>query len=144
KVSILALTLLLLLPDARGQTRMEEMEGNRIAFGNEKISFVFEKSTGQLKELQNKVTGGNYLKNPSGANLFRLFIDPEKEPPLSAEVYTYSQAGSTADPVSGSLKEYLFYPQLDGGELALRYSAPGGALEILLSLRLEHDADYAD
>ena len=68
-----------------------------IGIENSKIALVFDKNTGALTQLTNKITGDNYLKNPKGGNIFRLFVNTTSMPALSACPHNDNYGGSMID-----------------------------------------------
>lgn len=74
-----------------------EKEQKIIQLGNSQLALAFDPATGALTQLINKKTGDNYIKNPSGGNLFRLYLNAGKMPDLSAGPHNGSNGGVLVD-----------------------------------------------
>jgi hypothetical protein len=110
---------------------------NRVGLENELLSVRFDKNTGQLNSLINKLTNDNYLKNSVGGNIFRLYVNTQEEPALTAGAHNSNYGGIIIEPSSCKLTDYTFAESRDSKSLILTYHHQEIPLEILVKLTLE-------
>ncbi|CAL1519681.1 DUF6259 domain-containing protein [Chitinophaga sp. MM2321] len=115
----------------------------KISLENKKVALVFDKKTGMLSSLVNKITGDNYLKTPSGGNLFRLFVNTTSMPALSAGAHNDNYGGSMIDPSTCVLKDFSFAAKAGARELTLKMTT-AKSLTVLLTITLPDTASFFD
>lgn len=114
---------------------------------NKNITLGFDKKSGRLTHLINKMTGDNYLKNPSGGNLFRLFVNTKSMPVLAAGPHNETYGGSLIDPSDCTLTNYVFDrgPATKGkAEKLTLHMKSGEEMEIVVTVTLKDTASFFD
>lgn len=118
-------------------------ETDNIVIGNKQLTLAFNKKTGMLSSIVNKITGDNYLKNPSGGNLFRLYVNTTAMPALSAGPHNNSYGGQLIDASSCVLKDFSLAVGEQTQVLTLKIIAEQ-SLAIALTITLPDTAFYFD
>ncbi|MFT3947618.1 MAG: DUF6259 domain-containing protein [Agriterribacter sp.] len=115
-----------------------------IRIENARIALTFDGNTGTLIQLINKNTGDNYLKTPSGGNLFRLYMNTNKMAGLSAGPHNDPNGGYIIEAKDCFLKKHAVEQKDNITMLYLHIGAPDTLLHIEVKIVLEHDRDYFD
>lgn len=119
-------------------------EERSIGIENSKIALVFDKKTGVLTQLTNKITMDNYLKNPKGGNIFRLFVNTTSMPVLSAGPHNDNYGGSMIDPSTCVVEDFSYARKAEAGVLTLRIRPEKLSLNVVVTIVLPDTADFFD
>lgn len=115
-----------------------------ITLENSKIRLVFDGKTGALEQMINRQTGDNYIKQPTGGNPFRLYVDTDKMPALTAGEHNDPYGGSIADARTCRLVGHTLRKMGRAAELQLQIRLPAQTLELEITVTLPDAADYFD
>lgn len=145
KICVLLLVSSTLLSCLKFQTKNEVIDNeNIIGIQNKLLSITFDKQTGTLVSLINKTTNDDYIKNPDGGNLFRLFINTKSMPRLRAGAQDSNYGGILIDPKSCELRSHTIVEGDLSKTLSLIYNHEQSKAQIELTIDLFDNSDTFD
>lgn len=143
RLIIICVCLLSISLPASARHPVEKAQKN-IQLENRQLALAFDPATGALTKLINKKTGDNYIKNPAGGNLFRLYLNAGKMPDLSAGPHNGSDGGVLVDPSGCILEHFSLNKKKDVTELILQIRPKTFAVKVKVTITLSNAADYFD
>jgi hypothetical protein len=115
-----------------------------IQLENNQIALVFDPATGALTKMINKKTGDNYIKQATGRNLFRLYVNTNRMPTLSAGPHNESYGGLLIDPSAVVVKDYRLSKENGRSELMLKIRPRTFAADVIVTITLADTTNYFD
>ncbi len=127
----------------RGEVRFVD---TKECFGVENEIFVlaFNKRTGALDSLFNKITKDNYIKKFNGGNLFRIYKDTEKMPDLISGPHNNSYGGVIIEPFNCQVINYYYDSKGSASILCILYKHNEINGEIKLTITLTKESCWFD